>query len=216
MKPKRKQSNIPKLNYELGLIKKGHKNIAGLDEVGRGALAGPVVAAACILNHEKRIYKIRDSKLLSPSKRKELARKIKRQAKCWAIGFAKHSEIEKVGIQQATFMSFSRALSKLEKEIDFILVDAFRIPHCKTRQKNIIKGDRVCVSIAAASILAKVYRDNLMEKLSKKYPGYGFEKHKGYGTKQHLKCLEKLGPCKIHRRNFKPVKKILIPKRSEA
>jgi len=205
---KRKRQKAPGLEEEHRLIKNGFKNIAGLDEAGRGALSGPIVAAACILNHNKRLYKIRDSKLLGPNKRETLAKKIKQEAKAHSFGIVENSEIEKFGLHKAGLLALKRAVEKLKIKPDFILVDYYKVPDIPISQKSIIKGDSVCASIAAASILAKVFRDNLMSRLAKRYPGYFFEENKGYGTKKHLEALKKLGPCKIHRRNFGPVRKI--------
>lgn len=198
-----KRLRVPSLDEEQKLQKKGLKNIVGLDEVGRGALAGPVVACAFLLS-QKRLYKVRDSKLLSPGEREKLALRLKKEAKAWAIGCVDNKQIEKLGIHKATLLAFQLALNKLNRKIDFILVDAYRLPNSKIPYKNIKKGDMRCYSIACASILAKVYRDNLMKKLAKKYPGYFFEQNKGYGTKKHIEALRKYGPSEIHRRNFKP------------
>jgi len=203
---KRKRQKAPGLEEEHRLSKNGFKNIAGLDEAGRGALSGPIVAAACILNDDKRLYKIRDSKLLDSKKRETLAKRIKQQAKAYSFGVVENSEIEKFGLHKAGLLALKRAVEKLKIKPDFILIDYYKVPDIFIPQKAIIKGDSVCASIAAASILAKVYRDNLMRQLAKRYPGYFFEENKGYGTKKHLEALKKLGPCKIHRRNFAPVK----------
>jgi len=175
--------------------------------VGRGALAGPVVAAACLFDLKKQVYKVRDSKLLSEKLRKKLARKIKKQALFFSIGSASHFEIEEIGIHRATLLAFERALLSLNCQIDYVLVDGLFAPKTKYPCKNIVRGDQKCFSIAAASILAKVHRDSLMRKLHQKFPKYYFHKNKGYGTAAHLKALKKHGPCEIHRRNFKPVKK---------
>lgn len=176
--------------------------------MGRGALAGPVVAGACLFNIEKRVYNVRDSKLLVSKDREYLAQKIKKEARAYAIGSATHLEIEEVGIHQATLLAFERAILNLDCEIDYLLIDAYRLPNSKYPYKNIIKGDQKCFSIAAASIIAKVFRDELMQKLHQKYPFYYFDENKGYGTRKHLVALKKYGPCEIHRRNFAPVKNI--------
>jgi len=177
-----------------------------LDEVGRGALAGPVMAAVCVLGDGQLREEVRDSKMLSEKKRKELARLIKRRAKGWALASASPAEIEKLGIQKATYLAFRRAIRKLAQPIDYLLVDAYQVPQIDIPQKALKKGDQICLSIAAASILAKVARDELMKKMAQRYPGYHFEENKGYGTKEHLQALEKLGPSPIHRQNFQPVK----------
>ncbi|MCX6806998.1 MAG: ribonuclease HII [Candidatus Berkelbacteria bacterium] len=201
-----KRLRIPNIKEEIRLKKKGYQVIAGLDEVGRGALAGPVVAGICILRDGQIFYKVRDSKLLSAKEREHLAKKINKEAHDHAFGIASVSEIEKFGIHGATLIAFERAINSLKTEVDFILVDGYRLPNSKIPHKHIKKGDMLCISIAAASIIAKVYRDNLMKELALKYAGYFFENNKGYGTKRHLEALKQLGPCKIHRRNFRPVK----------
>lgn len=195
---------IPNINEEIELIQKGFKNIVGLDEVGRGACAGPLVAGACILNINKIADGIKDSKLLSPKKRGELAVYIKKDAVAWGIGITEVFEIETWGVHKATLKAFERALDALNRQADFLLIDAYRPYDSGIPYKAIKKGDVICMSIAAASIVAKVYRDNLMRKLAEKHTGYFFEQNKGYGTKKHLDALAKLGPCQIHRRNFKP------------
>lgn len=200
-----KRLRIPRLSLEIELREKGYKNIAGLDEVGRGCLIGPIVAAAVILP-SKRLYSLRDSKLLSEKEREKLAKKIKKQARAISYGIVSAKEIEKLGLSQAGLLVLKRAILNLKPKPDFLLVDFYKIPDLPFPQKAIKKGDSVCLSISAASILAKVFRDNLMEKLGKRYPGYFFEENKGYGTKEHLKALKKLGPCEIHRKNFGPVK----------
>jgi len=202
-----KKLRIPKRYHEEALTKQGFTNIAGLDEVGRGALAGPLIAAAVILS-VKKIYKIRDSKLLNSKLRNLLAAKIKKEARCYAIGKASVSEIKKLGLQPATYLAFKRAVSKLKAKPDFLLIDAYTLPESKILQKGIKKGDLICTSISAASIVAKDYRDKLMIKLHKKYPHYRFDLHKGYGTALHLERLKQYGPSKIHRQNFAPVKNL--------
>lgn len=181
--------------------------------MGRGALSGPLVACACVLPNNKRLYGLRDSKLLSSKERIRLADKIKRQARDFAYGIVESNEIEEYGLNKAGFLAFLRALKNLKIKPDFVLVDGYNLPNCPYPHKKIKKGDVKCASIAAASILAKVYRDKLMEKLAKEYPGYHFEKNKGYGTKEHLCALKTLGPSKIHRKNFEPVKNFLMAKR---
>lgn len=196
---------IPKTEEERRLREKGFKKIAGVDEAGRGCLAGPIVASACILP-SKRIYKLRDSKTLSQKEREKLSQKIKKEARAYSFGKVSNKEIDFLGLQKAGLLALRRAVLNLKPRPDFVLVDFYKIPHLLIPQKSIKKGDSTCLSISAASILAKVKRDNLMKKYAKKYPGYGFEKHKGYGTKEHRKALKRLGPCQIHRQGFAPIK----------
>jgi ribonuclease HII len=203
-----KRLRIPKLNHEIYLINNGYKYIAGVDEVGRGAWAGPVVASAVILPKFHRFYQIRDSKLIDRSMREKLARRIKKES-LWAIGKASSSEIEKIGLHKATLLAFKRALFSLSRRPDFVLVDAYRIPEIEIEHRPIKKGDMVCASIAAASIVAKVHRDSLMRRLHLRYRRYFFNKHKGYGTRLHQERLAKYGPCEIHRKSFEPIKALL-------
>jgi len=159
--------------------------------------------------------------MLSEKKRRIISKRIKLSTKNWAIGVVSEKEIESLGMGVSCQLSFKRAIKNLSKKCstdqkpDFVLVDGYKIKDLEIPCKGVIKGDTKCLSIAASSIIAKVYRDNLMRRLSKKYPKYGFEKHKGYGTKKHLEALKKYGPCEIHRKNFKPVKLELRIKRDE-
>jgi len=203
---KNSRLKIPKINHEQYLLGLGFKNIVGVDEVGRGSWAGPLVVAAVQLPIKNRLYHLRDSKLLTAQKRLKLARKI-RKTSSFAIGQVEVFEINKLGLGQALQLAFRRAISNLKIKPDFILVDGFRLPDLKISQKAIIAGDLKCASIAAASIVAKSYRDSLMEKLSRKYVGYYLEKNKGYGTHQHQKALAVNGPCEIHR-NYRPIRKL--------
>ena len=178
------------------------KYIAGIDEVGRGPLAGPVVACALILPKNCDILYINDSKQLSAKKRDELYDELRNKAVSYGIGIVGHEKIDEVNILQATYIAMRDAISKLSVKPDQLLVDAVKIPEVDTDQRGIIKGDARSASIAAASIVAKVYRDRLMEEYDKKYPGYGFAENKGYGTKVHTDALKTVGPCEIHRRSF--------------
>lgn len=193
---------IPKQNHEDYLHELGFNIVCGVDEVGRGSWAGPLVAAAVVLN--KRLYGLRDSKMLSAFQREKLAKKIKRTSK-WGIGEVSVRELNKLKLTKGTQLAFRRAVLSLKIKPDFVLVDGFKfdspIP-CRALKK----GDMICSSIAAASIIAKVYRDKLMQDLEKKYPGYGFSENKGYGTKSHRDGLKKLGPIKIHRMFYKSLK----------
>jgi ribonuclease HII len=196
----------PHCKTELECHASGHLYIAGLDEVGRGCLAGPVVAAAVIFSREQfsaGIPKgINDSKKLSAKQRERLNGLIRECAVAFAIGFAEAQEIDEINIFQASKLAMVRAVQLLNPQPHYLLVDGnFRIDH-PLPQKCIIKGDQISVSIAAASILAKVYRDSLMATLDEKYPGYAFAKHKGYGSVEHRQSLQKNGPSPIHRRSF--------------
>lgn len=192
------------LSLERKLWQKGHKLICGIDEVGRGSFAGPVVTGAVVFSSDCQIPTgIADSKLLKPRQREELADKIKDSAKAWAVAEVGVKTIDKVGIGKATQMAFRKVIRSLDTKPDFVLIDAFYIKHLnRKKQKPIKNGDRICLSIAAASIIAKVYRDKLMKKLSKVYPNYHLAKHKGYGTKLHQLAIKKYGLTRIHRTSF--------------
>lgn len=192
--------------YEDEAREKGYKYIAGIDEVGRGPLAGPVVAASVILDDQKPILGLDDSKKLSSKKREELFKEINEKAIAISIGMASAAEIDQYNILQATKIAMNRAIKELNPQADFLLVDALHL-ESQIPQLELIKGDSKSNSIAAASIIAKVTRDRLMIEQDKKYPGYGFSNNAGYGTKAHLSGLEQHGPSPIHRRSFAPVKK---------
>lgn len=184
-----------------------YDNVCGVDEAGRGPLAGPVCAAAVILPKNFMIEGINDSKKLSEKKREQLFSTIKEKAIDYSITFASEKEIDEINILNATFLAMKRAIAGLRVKPDFILIDGNKTPDLDTPNKSLIKGDSLSASIAAASILAKVSRDHLMLELSKEYPIYEFCKHKGYGTKLHRDLLKEYGPCEIHRKTF--LKKIL-------
>ena len=194
----------PSLEVEKSLWKKGYKYIAGIDEVGRGSWAGPVVAAAVILPHDFKIPEnFGDSKQLKPRQREKMTKVIKKTAVSWAIAEVPVLTINRLRIGKAIQIAFRKSLKDLHEKADFVIVDAFHIKHVNRKnQKAIKKGDQKCVTIAAASIIAKVYRDDLMKKLSKKYPLYGFGKHKGYGTRNHQEAIKKFGFCQIHRTSY--------------
>lgn len=180
--------------------------ICGVDEAGRGPLAGPVVAAAVILDPMRPIDSLADSKLLSPAKRLKIFSEILENAAGYATAGVSCYVIDKINILQASLMAMRMAIEKLPLKPDRILIDGNRIvPDLKIEQQAIVGGDRLILQISAASILAKVTRDCYMHEMAKIYPGYGFERHKGYCTKAHLEALTKLGPCQIHRRSFSPV-----------
>lgn len=184
-----------------------YDNVCGVDEAGRGPLAGPVCAAAVILPKNFMIEGINDSKKLSEKKREQLFSTIKEKAIDYSIAFASEKEIDEINILNATFLAMKRAIAGLRVKPDFILIDGNKTPDLDTPNTSLIKGDSLSASIAAASILAKVSRDHLMLELSKEYPIYEFCKHKGYGTKLHRDLLKEYGPCEIHRKTF--LKKIL-------
>ena len=193
--------------YENQLYQLNLNFIAGVDEAGRGPLVGPVVAACVILPKEVFISEINDSKKLSEEKREVLSEVIKKVAISYAIGIVDCEEIDKINILNATYKAMQIAISKIQQKIDYLLVDAITIPQIEINQKAIVKGDSKSISIAAASILAKVERDKIMKEYHKIYPQYNFEKNKGYGTKEHIEALKKYGPCPIHRKTF--IEKIL-------
>lgn len=180
----------------------GYQLICGVDEAGRGPLAGPVCAAAVILPDGVEIPGLNDSKKLSDKKRRELLPIIKEKAVAYSIAFADHQEIDSINILQATFLAMQRAIDGLSVKPDFALIDGNREKDFGLPVQTIVQGDGQSASIAAASILAKVTRDDLMDQLAKEYPGYGFEVHKGYGTKAHYEALAQLGPSPVHRMTF--------------
>ncbi len=184
--------------------------VAGVDEVGRGPLAGPVVAAAVILDPDKPIEGLVDSKKISEIRREVLAKEIKEKAIAWAISRVDVEEIDRINILQASLRAMTIAVSELKQQPDFVMIDGNRIPSdLRINAEAIIKGDDRVECISAASIIAKVTRDKEMVEMDNIYPGYGLAKHKGYPTKVHIEALEKLGVTEIHRRTFGPVKKLL-------
>ena len=190
------------LEYENKNIARGFLSICGVDEAGRGPLAGPVCAAAVILPENTVIEGVNDSKKLSEKKREALFDVIKEQALAYSIAFASVEEIEEMNILNAAMLAMKRAVEGLEPRADYAMIDGNRMPPLSIEGECIVKGDAKSVSIAAASILAKVTRDHMMMEYDEIYPGYGFGKHKGYGTKAHIEALKTLGPCPIHRRSF--------------
>lgn len=197
----------PDFSRETKLAVKGYRAIAGLDEVGRGCWAGPVVAAAVIVPPEvaSQLTEVRDSKILSAKRRVELTVKIKSLCE-WGIGICDNQVIDEIGIVAATAKAMEMALLELNQPADYLLIDGREKLSGNWPQLSIVEGDAICLSIAAASIIAKTYRDNLMTQYETEYPNYGFAKHVGYGTKIHRLSLAEYGPCAIHRNSFKPVK----------
>ena len=179
--------------------------VAGIDEAGRGPLAGPVVAAAVILDPQKPVRGLKDSKVLSPERREELAIKIRQRAIAWSTGQADVGEIDTINILHATMLAMCRAVAALPIAPEEALVDGNRCPGLSCRVRAIVKGDRDVKAISAASIIAKTTRDAMLREFDKLYPVYGFAQHQGYGTPDHLAALDRHGPCPLHRRSFAPV-----------
>lgn len=199
----------PDDSFERAVMERGHRLIAGVDEVGRGPLAGPVVAAAVILDLENFPEGLNDSKKLTPKRRAALSESILNQAQC-GIGVASVAEIDQINILQATYLAMRRAVEALPVPPEFLLVDGNRLPvEFQLNAEAVVKGDARSISIAAASIIAKEYRDNLMSGLAEEYPGYGWERNAGYGSKAHMDALKTLGVTPHHRRSFKPIHNIL-------
>ncbi len=190
------------LEFEKAAAAKGYKAVCGVDEAGRGPLAGPVCAAAVILPENTIIEGVNDSKKLSEKKREALFDVIKEQALSYSIAFASVEEIEEMNILNATMLAMKRAVEGLDVKADYAMIDGNRLPNLDIDSEFIIKGDAKSMSIACASILAKVSRDRLLYKYAEEFPEYSFDKHKGYGTKVHVEALKKYGPCKYHRLSF--------------
>ncbi|MBZ5556848.1 MAG: ribonuclease HII [Acidobacteriia bacterium] len=189
---------------ENALRRVGFVHVAGVDEVGRGCLAGPVVAGAVILHPDRHIPGVCDSKLVPAAERERLYDEIARDAVAWAVAAADPSEIDRINIHQASLRAMQRAILQLAPLPDIVLVDAFRVPDLPMAQRGVIHGDRRCAAIAAASIMAKVTRDRLMIALHERDPRYGFDRHKGYATAEHLAAVARFGYSEIHRRSFRP------------
>lgn len=203
----------PDLRFEIPLWARGVIAVAGLDEAGRGAWAGPVSAAAVILPPGdellERLAGVRDSKQMTARQRARMAEVIRVTAAAWGVGFAEAGEVDEMGIVPATRLAMKRALECCSCEVQHLLVDALRLPKVTIPQEALIKGDRRSMSIAAASVLAKTARDALMQEWDAAFPGYGFSHNMGYGTAFHRNALEALGPCRLHRRSFAPVRERL-------
>ena len=197
---------MPDLSHELSLAEEGFQRIAGIDEAGRGPLAGPVSVAAVVLPENYSHSVLNDSKQLSESQREDLYEEITGDERIdWASALVEAQEIDEINILKATWAGMRRAFLKLDPTADVALIDGKPIKGFPTEHRALVKGDSLSLSIAAASIIAKVERDRLMMEYAEKYPEYGFERHKGYGTKAHREALREHGPCPIHRRSFAPV-----------
>ena len=194
-------------SYEQIAHEKGYKVVCGIDEAGRGPLAGPVFAAAVILPENYSHPILNDSKKLSEKKRDEVYEDIIKDAVSYSVGIATEQEIDEINILNATFLAMKRAVEGLNQKPDFAYIDGNQYPKTGVKEETIVKGDGKCISVAAASIIAKVSRDRFMLEIDKEYPEYQFSKHKGYGTKLHYEMIEKYGVSKVHRRTF--LKKIL-------
>jgi ribonuclease HII len=203
----------PGLSEEQALWQTGVVRIGGIDEAGRGAWAGPVVAAVVILppneGLSQELHGVRDSKEMTPSQRQTWAEIIKLVAAAWAVGLASHAEVDRSGILPATRLAARRALEQLSDQPEYLLIDYLVLPEIRLPQLALVKGDARVLSIACASVLAKTARDALMVEMDAVYPGYGFARHKGYGTRLHQEALHSLGPSPIHRLSFTPVKALL-------
>lgn len=201
------------LKTEKQILNQGYKVIGALDEAGRGPLAGPVVAACVVFDREladktKALTAINDSKKLSAKKREELFAVVYNEFSEVGVGICDQDTIDRINILQAAFLAMKKAISSLSKKPDYIILDgSLAIPNISLQQRAIIKGDAKVLAIAAASIIAKVTRDRIMEKMHKRYPQYEFDRHKGYGTKLHFARLAQYGPCPFHRKSFAPIKK---------
>ena len=189
---------------ENALRRMGFVNVAGVDEVGRGCLAGPVVAAAVVLNPARYVPRVCDSKTVTALERDRLYQRITRTAVAWGVAAAEPAEIDRINIHQASLRAMQRAVLALAPVPDFVLVDAFRIPDLLMAQRAVVHGDSRCTAIAAASIVAKVTRDRLMRQLHAQDPRYGFDRHKGYATQDHLHAVAQFGYSGVHRRSFRP------------
>jgi ribonuclease HII len=206
---RRRRRAVPSFAEEAALREQGYSFVAGLDEVGRGPLAGPVVAGVAILPPGltgRWVRMVRDSKLLTPDERQQVLPHLRQVALGLEVGVSSSQEIDRWGIVAATRMAMERAIDALSIRPQFLLLDGLPISSLGVPQKAIVRGDALCLSIAAASIAAKVARDLMMCEEAATYPGYRFEEHKGYGTRGHLRVLERLGPCRIHRRSFAPIR----------
>lgn len=203
---------MPDLSLETACRSRGFAAIAGIDEAGRGPLAGPVAAAAVILPEGFSCPGLDDSKKLTAAKRERLYEGLtSERAIVWGLSFAEPEEIDRINILKATHAAMARAVEALNAEVDFCLIDGLPVKGFPHPHDGVVKGDGISLSIAAASVIAKVARDRRMVEAAEEFPAYGFERHKGYGTKAHLEALRRHGPCRIHRRSFQPVAQQTLP-----
>jgi len=208
--------DVPSLEYEKEKRADGFRRIAGIDEAGRGPLAGPVSAAAVILPEGFSHSLLNDSKKLSQKRREEIYEELTSHPLVeWGLAYAERDEIDELNILKATHAAMARAVQRIAEPPDFCLIDGLPVPQFPIPSQGIVKGDSKSLSIAAASVIAKVSRDRIMLEYAKKYPEYGFERHKGYGTKLHLEALRKYGPCPIHRCSFAPVARVMGGQRDD-
>jgi ribonuclease HII len=205
----------PDLQFEAPLWEAGYLSVAGVDEAGRGSWAGPVSAGAVVLPNlpdiMERLVGVRDSKQMTPAGRAFWADQIRAAARAWGVGFASSSEIDDLGILPATRLAVRRALEALAVPVHYLLVDFLDLPEVRLPQLALVKGDARSLSIAAASVLAKTARDELLVQFDRDFPGYGFAHHKGYGTAAHREALARLGPSRIHRQSYAPIRACLVP-----
>lgn len=203
---------MPDLSLETACRARGLRIIAGIDEAGRGPLAGPVAAAAVILPAAFSCKGLNDSKKLTAKVRERLFTEITENEEVrWGLAFAEPEEIDRINILRATHAAMARAVAALGRAVDFCLIDGLPVRDFPHPHEGVVKGDGLSLSIAAASVIAKVARDRRMEEAAEEFPAYGFERHKGYGTKAHLEALRSHGPCRIHRRSFQPVAQQTLP-----
>jgi ribonuclease HII len=208
----RTSPQFPNLDHENELRSQGYELIAGIDEVGRGALAGPVVASAVILPYPANLAwlgLVRDSKQLNSRQRESLFDLINKEALAVGTGIVPSQVIDSINILKATKLAMMQAVDRLSRKPHFLIIDRVTLSQCPIPQRGITRGDKLCLSIACASIIAKVTRDRMMDESDRIYPGYGFAHHKGYGTGEHMTCLQKLGPSPIHRLYFAPVRNVM-------